>query len=147
MCLSEESIQNFIRAFDINDINYSIWERICFRLEQKISDESIKKYAKSHQEFQFNRYNGKCRYEHIIQYLSEQCQGNDHAQKVVHVTPSSEYSDEFNQVEDIVIENDDKDFGTEYLPRSLILFDFKERKVSLDSYTLKTFKGSKRLNS
>ena len=46
-----------------------------------------------------------------------------------------------------MIENDDKDFGTEYLPRSWILFDFKERKVALDSYTLKTFKGSKRLNS
>ena len=50
-------------------------------------------------------------------------------------------------IDDIVIENDDKDFGTEYLPRSWILFDFKERKVALDSYTLKTFRGSKRLNS
>ena len=83
--LSAHSIREFYQSFDINDINHSIWKNICDRLEQNILDESIKTYQKLHQEFLENRYIIKYKGD-IIQYLSEQCQGNVHTKSIVHIT-------------------------------------------------------------
>ena len=48
--LPRKCIQEFKEKFDINDLNISIWENICSRLEQDISNESIKVYRNSDQE-------------------------------------------------------------------------------------------------
>ena len=48
--LPRKCIEEFKEKFDINDLNISIWENICSRLEQDISNESIKAYRNSDQE-------------------------------------------------------------------------------------------------
>ena len=136
MNLSTESIREFIQNFDINDINISIWKNIISRLEQDISAESIQLYQKSHQEFLNNRYTSK-RYEQIIQHLSEKCSGNVHAQNIVQITASS-LNNEYYIAQNVVEHNDDKYFESKNEANSWILFDFKDRTVLFDSYTLKT---------
>ena len=132
MNLSAESLQKFHKHFDINDINKSIWEAICIRLEQDISHESKTAYQKSHQEFLNKRYIRKpC---NIIEYLSEQCQGNVHSNNIVHITSSSHYC---GDIASIVGPNDGY-FFTNNEANSWIQFDFIERKVLLDSYTIKS---------
>ena len=54
--LPRKCIQEFKEKFDINDLNISIWENICSRLEQDISNESIKAYRNSDQEIVNDRY-------------------------------------------------------------------------------------------
>ena len=111
--------------FDINDINSHIWKNIRQRLEQDIS------HQKSHQDISHQN--------HILKYLSEKFEGNVHTKNVVKITASSIGDNNNFPIENIVEENDDKYFWTKNEPDSWIKFDFKERKVLLDRYTLKTF--------
>ena len=134
--LSTESIRKFKENFDINDMNNSIWTSVCTRLEQNISNESTISYHESHQEFFNKRYNRK-RYEHILEHLSEECHGNVHT--IANITSSSIYNDNDNfKTEYIISQNPDNYFGTKNEANSWIQFDFKERKVLLDHYSLKT---------
>ena len=126
--LSIESIKKFTNNFDINDINSHIWKNIRQRLEQDIS------HQKSHQDISTDTIE-KTHQNHILKYLSEKFEGNVHTKNVVKITASSIG---IGQVENIVEEGDDKDFYTNNEPDSWIKFDFKERKVLLDRYTLKT---------
>ena len=76
----------------------------------------------------------------ILKYLTEKFGGNVHTKHVVEITVSSIWS---GPVENIVKEDDNKWFGTYNEPDSWIKFDFKERKVLLDRYTLKTVNDPK----
>ena len=134
--LSTKSIRKFAKHFDINDINGSIWKSISSRLKQNLSTESIEEYKQSHQELN-NRYIGK-KYEHIIQHLSEQCHGNVHTQNIVDITSSSKLENESFKAENVVEQSNNLGFGTKNENDSCIQFDFKERRVLLESYTLKT---------
>ena len=134
MNLSLESIKTFHQIFDISDMNKSIWERICDRLEQDISNKSKEAFMQSQQEFLINRYFYQ-RYDHIIQHLNEQCNGNVHTQNIVHITSSELLA---GYVENIVEQATDKFIRTKNIAGSWIQFDFKKRKVFLDGYTLQT---------
>ena len=125
--LSIESIKKFTNNFDINDINSHIWKNIRQRLEQDISHQDISTDPIEHQN-------------HILKYLSEKFEGNVHTKNVVEITASS-IGDNNLPVENIIEEDDDKYFCTDNEPDSWIKFDFKERKVLLDRYTLKTYYG------
>ena len=142
--LPTQSIQEFNENFDISDMNKSIWEKIYCRLEQDIPTDAIKAYHNSHQGLINKRYINNIyfakKYEHIIEHLSEQCHGNVHTQNVVSITSSSIYQDW--GVENVVEQDDNKNFGTLDKANSWIQFDFKERKVLLDHYTLKTVSGN-----
>ena len=131
--LSTESIIKFSEKFDISDINKSIWEKICSRLKLDISNESKHLYIKSHIKFLNDRYAN--RYEHIIQHLNEQCHGNAHTQNIIHITSSSIHG---NFKVQNIIEQSNEYFGTDDIDNSWIQFDFKEKKVLLDHYTLKS---------
>ena len=126
--LSIESIKKFTHNFDINDINSHIWKNIRQRLEQDIS------HQKSHQDISTQTIEGTHQ-NHILKYLSEKFEGNVHTKNVVKITASSIWN---GRVENIV-EEDNRWFGTSNKPDSWIKFDFKERKVLLDRYTLKTY--------
>ena len=119
----------------MNDVNNSIWKNINYLLEQDISIESTETYSKSNIKSIMNRYIN--RYErHIIQQLSEYYHGNAHFQKNVEITSlSSELilnvlSKKNNLY--ICIQG-----GSSFFP--WIQFDFKERKILLESYTLQTY--------
>ena len=139
MNLSSQSIQKFIQNFDINDINNSIWEKIRERFQQDISKESGIAYQQSHKELLINRYID-IRYESIFQYLSEQCHGNVYTKKIVDITSSSDPYESRN-IENIV-QSSNSYYATSERYNSWIQFDFKERKVLIDHYTLQTFDGN-----
>ena len=132
--ISIQSIREFNQNFDINDINKSIWENICCRLEQDISPESMEEYKNLHQELLYKRYTGKKYEQNIIQYLSAQCNGNVHNKKIVYITSSSQGG----VIGNIVEKNDHNCFVSKDVPNSWIQFDFNDKKVLLDSYTLKS---------
>ena len=137
MNLSTQRIQKFQETFDLNDINSFIWKKICYRLEQDISTESKTEYFKLNHEFLENRYKS-IRYENIIEHLNQKYHCNVHSQNIIQITSSSRFSEEY-QLSNIIEKNDAK-FGTRSESNSWIQFDFKERKVLLDSYTIKTVK-------
>ena len=71
----------------------------------------------------------------IISHLREECGGNVHQQGIVNITESSHNYNECYQVTDY----DWRDFwGTDDRPNSWICFDFKEKRVKLTGYSLKS---------
>ena len=120
--LTTNSIQKFRQYFDINDINNSIWTSICYRLEQNISKKSKISYKESNKQLLTNRYTG-IRCENILEYLNQKCHGNAHSKKIVEITSSSRT---FGNAS----------FAPSNLAGSWIQFDFKERNVLLDRYTI-----------
>ena len=140
--VSDASIQRFKENFDINDINQSIWNSVFCRLEQNISEESMKAYRKSHKEFLNYRYCAK-KHERIFEYLSERYHGNPQTQNIILITSSSIYQ---GKVENIIDQKEGTYFGTSDKADSWIQFDFKERLVCIESYTLKSCLGSHLMN-
>ena len=128
--LSSESLQKFNANFDINDMNDSIWKKIRCRLDVNVSNGSKENFKNGNFELLENRYFPK-RYDNILQHLKQQhfCITPD----VIHITSSSVNS---GNVERII---DGGDFTTHDEANSWIQVDFKDRKVFLDGYTLKTF--------
>ena len=137
MNLSTQSLRKFGQHFDINDLNISIWKSVFNRLEQDITVKSKLKHYKLYKEFFNNRYMHYSYESNIIQCLSERCQGNVYKQKLVQITPSSTASF-VDQIENLVEQNENY-FGTKNLENSWIQFDFKEKKVLIDYYTLQTY--------
>ena len=137
--LPTESIQKFIKNFDVNDINTYIWKKVCSRLEGNILNKSTKTHQKSYKNISTER---KEKHQtHILKYLSEKCQGNVHIKNVVNITSSSEYPFDFSQifqVENVANEMQEMNFFSDNIDNSWIKFDFKQRKVLLDHYILKS---------
>ena len=82
------------------------------------------------------QYNGQP-YNGIFAKLSELAKGDPHLKKVINVTASSSDRNEAYQITD---SRWNDFFFTEDIPNSWILFDFKDKKVHLTNYTLRTHK-------
>ena len=129
--LTTESIQKFIKFFDINNMNQSIWRAISHRLEQNLSPELKEEYNKMYWEFHLNRHS--CSYQkNLIQYLNGESPPVN-----VNITSSSIFEKENYKVENI-IEQNDQCLITKDEVDSWVQFDFKTRKFELESYTLKS---------
>ena len=134
MNLSKESIQEFIKHFDINYINKFIWEKISLLLKQDISIQAKESYQKSYYYRYQKRYLPKKRQENIFQYLNQMCGANAHMKEIIQITSSSQSIGTISNI----IEKNDSDFATTDALDSWIQFDFKERNIIFDSYTLKS---------
>ena len=71
----------------------------------------------------------------IISHLKRECGGNVHEKGVVNIKASS---NEYNQCHQLVDYGTISCWYTNSEPNSWVSFDFKEKKVSLSSYTLKS---------
>lgn len=135
--LSEKSIDKFIQNFCIDDIDSEIWRSICVRLHstsknsnncERYKNKSIEFKAISGQES-----NG------IMRYLTNKTDGNIHQNGTIKITSNSVRNDPSCQPENIVdyekenyyLSNDDKGV--------FICFDFKDNRVQLSDYSIKTF--------
>ena len=73
----------------------------------------------------------------IISHLRTECGGNPHSKGIINITASSK--NVYSMDIDVLVDYDHdgvKDYATQNIPNSWIQFDFKERRVSLESYTL-----------
>ena len=99
---------------------------------KKSAEEQAKAKEKLTKEFNYNSSN---QFNGIISHLKRACGGNVHVKGVVNIKASSNRWNECHQL---------VDYGTIGLwgsndePNSWVSFDFKEKKISLSSYTLKS---------
>ena len=99
---------------------------------KKSAEEQAKAKEKLTKEF---NYNSSDQFNGIISHLKRECGGNVHVKGVVNIKASSNYS---NQCHQLVDYGTIEDWWTKDEPNSWVSFDFKEKKVSLSSYTLKS---------
>jgi hypothetical protein len=74
----------------------------------------------------------------IIRHLSEKCGGNVHAKGVVTITASSQNQN--LRVHQLANLDSDTIFNSQNLPNQWFCYDFKDRRVILSQYSVRTYK-------
>lgn len=135
--ISEKSLELFINSFSIEDINNRIWNRICSRLlpskeEQAASESRYTNTKPSKQEFKYvegNEFHG------IFDYLQKKSNGNIESE--VNFSASSYRG---NDVPLNTVRFDSRAyFYANNAKNSWICYDFKEHKIVLENYTIRSY--------
>ena len=131
---SEETISEFIKIFDENDLTHEIWQKICHRLNQKVTiceDENRYKLK----EFTFSEDKP---FLGIIDYL--RTKGKNQLKNEIAVTSSSYCNNSKNYLPENVFLFDDqsKGFASSDSKDSWICIDFKEHRVIPTDYTIRS---------
>jgi hypothetical protein len=135
--LSSKGIEQFLSSsVSLENINSRGWESICRRLRLNLSDcnSDNKRFICGHNSTHGNdlivfSYEG----EGIINHLTKKCGGNVHEKGIVNITSSG---DERNKCWEVANYGWNDSWCSRNDPYSWICFDFKDKCVSLQSYTL-----------
>lgn len=141
-----EAISEFITLFDVNDMNDSIWQRICERLKEKIeckNDVMIKGRYESekvdeNQRFILFKCSNEKKFEGIINYLHQKSNGK--IKNLIGITSSSVYdSNDIHQPINIALFDDQKKrFRSMDSPGSWIRIDFKDHRIIPSDYSIRS---------
>ena len=132
--VSSFQMSKFIEIVNFNDITNGIWSSLGKRLTIDVIPQTdlIDRYN-----YMKLAYNENEQFNGIISYLSKECQGNAIDKGAINVFYSS--SDEFSELNSIVnYDNSNFYFSTDNYLNQWICFDFKDKKVELEYYTIKT---------
>lgn len=135
--LSNFKIQNYIMSIDINEIDPYSWNKICKRLVLPV----ILPHKNSQQSKQtFNIYEQEPLSNGIISYLADRYDGNLSDLHIVDITASSVVTRDPCFQPKVVLDIPSKDvFHSKDQRNSWIMFDFKDKQVMPNYYTLKSF--------
>lgn len=131
-----DSLQKFIDVFDIDFLNSKIWKGFCQRLISSETSErhNYKYITREHEEV--TEFNG------LLRYLSNKTGGNIHDNGTIEVTSNSIYSDSHHPKNLLDYQNTEfNSYHSIGRPDGYICFDFKDRKIQLTSYTIKSREG------
>ena len=145
--IDELKIQEFIDIFDINDIDGEIWSSVSNRLKQKID---LNKQKSNNDADLMHHYRCckpigtkfECKHDDqfdgIINFLSKE--SNADIKNVLDITCSSIYGDSqsYSPYNVCLFDNKDKYFHTKDEPNSWICFDFKDHRIMLSNYIIKS---------
>lgn len=145
--VSSESMKKFIENFDFNDLTNLMWNSISKRLEEetvKNDQHDIHRYTK---QLGANvvtfEYNGNNELNGIIRYLTNKVGQNIHDSGTIEVTTNSFNSDSYHQKNLLDLDKDNTFWSLNNGRSAWICFGFKEMKVNLSAYTIKTGSGGK----
>ena len=129
--LSEEGIANFTSNVCIDDLNETMWKSICRRLHMKVETRDSDRFLTHVIAYTGSGLDG------IINFLRKENGGDPHSKGIVKVTASSIDSGE-RSPEEVVDYSWTGAFYTKNEPNSWICVDFKETKIVLTHYTIKS---------
>lgn len=134
--VSTEKIEELLSIFNFADLTRGAWNSLSCRLKQPIinnveKEKNDKIPSKQRKLFLYRKKN----FEGIFNYF----QSNGNFEKFVNITASSTLSPERSQ-NNVILHNDtSKWFASQDQQNSWICFDFKENKVNLTNYVLKSY--------
>lgn len=146
--VTKEKMSDFLNIFSVFDITQKTWQSLSY-LIQKSSIDTIELAQKNSQNNRYHvlheniKFEKGCEFKGIIQYLKKLNQNklND----VIEITASSVCDDSEIYSFQHAIEYDDLEsyFESEDRDDSWICFDFKDKKLKLENYTLRSFNKGK----
>lgn len=136
--ISEENLSEFINVFNISDINSGIWNSLCKRLLPKDKNASTNRYRFNLYEFKYTKgyeFNG------IMKHLTELTGGNIHENKTIEITSNS-YQRSGHPM-NLVDYKKNSEYHSNNDVNTFICFDFKDKKVQITNYSIKSESRSK----
>jgi hypothetical protein len=118
-------------------MNQSIWNRLCDRLILSVSPPTSSPRLSSPPDRIF-AFKSNSRLEGIISGLTSSCGGNVHEQGLVSITDSSHHSDPYSGKIAADLVNANSYFHSINIPDQWLCYDFKNSRVSLTHYSIKT---------
>jgi hypothetical protein len=142
--LSVEGIVKFLQSIEETSMmNFGVWGSICRRLLCEICDRKLSEPrflsvcnipVRDSQGKYFGYVSGH-EFEGILKSLTNACGGNVHGKGVVNITSSGDAGNKSFQVAD---HGWNSYWWSTNTPNSWICFDFKEKNIELEHYTLKS---------
>jgi hypothetical protein len=133
--LTETGFRKFLSSVDLEDINSSLWGSFCRRFLSDASNHALPN--KRFSGLSSLRYHLGRKWNGIIDHLTKKCGGNVHEKGVVNITASRPGG--VNDCSRVVNYGAVDGFWHSLdVPDSWICFDFKEKSVSLQHYTVKS---------
>jgi hypothetical protein len=130
--LSVSGIDRLLNTISIEDVERELWSSLCRRLRLSVKPESIPESRFCLKKFNLDSSRP---FDGIVSSLSRECGGNVHTQGVVSVTASSTASNQCHHVTD-------HDWNSYWFScnsaNSWIQFDFKDRRISVTNYSIKS---------
>lgn len=139
--VSNEELIHFSKIFDFNDIDHDIWKSIINRLlKSQVTKEELKS-SKQNRKYKKQEIKGiplllneKEEFNGIIKYLTNKTGGNIHKNKTINLTSTDFYSDPVNMLDF----NTNSYYQTQLYKDGWVVFDFKNRKIKLTNYAIKS---------
>jgi hypothetical protein len=132
--LSVEGIDKFLSLISFEELDLRLWESICRRLRLEILDRNHGDKRFREKNYESFEYENGGEFDGILSHLTKHGGGNVHEMGVVDITSPGDAYYRCWQVADHGWNN----WWYSNTPNSWICFDFKDRSVSLQHYTLKS---------
>lgn len=134
---SANAISEFVDIYNLNDITNETWTKICHRLKNEVKNEPKenceKRYVNREEKFSYSE--GK-NFSGILNHFMNKSNGN--ISNCVNITASSFCSTGFEPENVVLYNNQNKYYHSNNLPNSWICFDFKDHRVNLTNYSIRT---------
>ncbi|KAK8842837.1 hypothetical protein M9Y10_025703 [Tritrichomonas musculus] len=139
--LSPDRISQFTYEISLDDINFGIWKSLCKRLQNEKTGKK-RKYQKTDESIRNFSYSTSNEMKGIISYLSTKFHCNIGLLKIINVTASSVYGPEKWYSPNNVVELlTNSSYQSKDEENQWICFDFKERKIIPEYYSIKSCNG------
>jgi hypothetical protein len=130
--LTLEGIEKFLSRLSEDTIDARLWGSVCRRLRCELADRSLRDSRFDRKHFGYNEKNP---FDGILTDMGKKCGGNVHDNGVIVISVSS---DSTRNSKCLVDRNWNDQWYSGNGDNSWVQFDFKERKVSVEHYTLKS---------
>lgn len=150
--VKSETLEQFVKQFNIVHLNGKIWNSICRRaLQYQNTTESFShsNTQQSHKsvysilDFARNENEDQTIFDGILKHLSDKNNGNNiHDDEIINITSNSirSYNDKFHPKNLVEYQNDKLYYCSNNDENTHINFDFKDKEVQLKGYLLKSGK-------
>lgn len=135
--ISNEELENFYENFDLNDINSSIWNMIINRsINSIVSNDQISSQLSERYHFHECHYSRGGVFNGIIKYLTDKAGGNIHDKGIIEVSTNCP---NYDKPPKNLLDFNCKNYFEADGRNAWIKFDFKNMKVKLEKYSIKSY--------
>ena len=139
--VEQNTIIEFLKIFDINDISNESWQLLSIRLSLKVNnDDELKKNSKRYNEIKLNendsnifKFESDEKFNGIINHFRSKSNENK-----INITASSINSNDEAPINSILFENKDNYFASKDEKNSWICYEFKDNFVIPTDYTIRS---------
>jgi hypothetical protein len=133
--LSVEGINKSLSLISFEEVSFCVWESICRRLRLEVVDRHLNEKRFGGKNCEYFEFKKGGEFSGILSHLTTKCGGNVHEKGAVNITSSGGQGNKCWQVADHGWNNY---WISQNIPNSWICFDFKDKSVFLEHYTLKS---------
>jgi hypothetical protein len=137
--LTSAGMVKFLSSVSNENVTVNIWNSLCSRLTCEVKKPNFESCGSRVNRVEFT-YDRKKPFDGIIAHLTKLYGGNVHANKVVRISAKGT-TDEYYGPWNVANLKDRSYWVSEDLKNSWICFDFRERRISVKDYVMKSHQG------